>query len=97
MTLLVNEQQNSRQNSKIYYICKEKLEDKDATYKKYWKVREGCQYTREYIGAAHIICNLKYSVPEESSIVFHNGSNYHYNLIIKELAKEFQKVKNLKH
>ena len=33
---------------------------------------------------------LKNSVPEEISIVFHNGSNYDYHFIIKELAKEFK-------
>ena len=33
---------------------------------------------------------LKNSVPEEISIVFHNGSNYDYRFIIKELAKEFK-------
>ena len=32
-----------------------------------------------------------YSVPKEIPIVFHNGSNYNYHLIIKQLAEEFQK------
>ena len=45
-----------------------------------------CHYTGEYIGAAHNICNLKYSVPKEIPIAFHNGSNYDYHFIIKELA-----------
>ena len=31
------------------------------------------------------------SVPKESSIVFHNGSNYDYHFIIKKLAEEFEK------
>ena len=33
------------------------------------------------------MCNLNYSVPENGSIVFHNGSNF-YQFIIKELAEE---------
>ena len=37
------------------------------------------------------ICNLKYSVPEKIPIVFHNGSNYDYHFIIKNLAEEFKK------
>ena len=31
------------------------------------------------------------SVPKESSIVFHNGSNYDYHFIIKKLTEEFEK------
>ena len=57
--------------------------------KKYYKVRDHCHYTGEYRGAAHRMCNLKYSVPKEIPIVFHNGSNYDYHFTIKELAKEF--------
>ena len=34
-------------------------------------------------GAAHSICNLKYSVSKEILIVFHNGSNYDFHFIIK--------------
>ena len=39
----------------------------------------------------HSIGNLKYSVPKEISIVFHNGSNYDYHIVIKELAEKFKK------
>ena len=55
------------------------------------KLKDHCHYTGEYGGAAHIICNLKYTVPEKISVAFHNGSNYDYHLIIKELAEEFKK------
>ena len=37
------------------------------------------------------LCNLKYSVPKKITIVSHNGSNYDYHFIIKELAEEFKK------
>ena len=30
-------------------------------------------------------------MPKKNLIVFHNGSNYDYHFIIKELAQEFQK------
>ena len=30
-------------------------------------------------------------MPKKNSIVFHNGSNYDYHFIIKELAEEFKK------
>ena len=36
----------------------------------------------------HNICNLRFNVPNEIFIIFHNGSNYDYHLMIKELAKE---------
>ena len=32
--------------------------------------------------------NLKCSIPKEITIIFHNGSNYDYRLIIEELAEE---------
>ena len=58
---------------------------------KIWKVRDHCHYTEKYKGAAHSICNLKYSVPKIIPIAFQNGSNYDYHLIIKELVDEFEK------
>ena len=36
------------------------------------------------------MCNLKYSVPKEITIFFHNGSNYDYHFVIKKLAQEFE-------
>ena len=57
--------------------------------KKLQKVRDHCHYTGKYRGAAHNICNLRYKVPKEFPVVFHNGSTYDYHFIIKELLKEF--------
>ena len=58
----------------------------------YCKVRDHCHYTGEYIGAAQSICNLKYSVPKNNPAAFHNGSDYDYHFIIKELAGESKKT-----
>ena len=52
----------------------------------YRKVRDHCHYTGKYKGAAHIRCNLKFNAPNEIPVVFHMGSNYDYDFIIKELA-----------
>ena len=52
--------------------------------KRHRKVRDYCHYTGEYRCAALSICNLKYSVPKEIPIVFHDGSNYNYHFIIKK-------------
>ena len=90
MKLLSNEHQKSYENAKICYICKGKLEDKNAKDQKSWKGRGHCHYAGEYRSAAHSLCNLKLSVPKETPIVFHNGSNYGHQFIIKELAEEFK-------
>ena len=73
---------------KSVIFVKETFENKYLKDKKYRKVRDHCHYTDEYRGAAHSICNLKYSVPKEVPLVFDNGSNYDYRFIIKELAEK---------
>ena len=72
---------------KICYVCKKEFNNND---KKNYKVTDHCHYTGKYRGAAHNICNLRYKVPKEIPIVFHNGSTYDYRFIIKELVKEFE-------
>ena len=91
MKLLPNEQQESYENANISYISKEKYEDKYLKGKKYPRVRDHCHYIEEYRGAVHSVCNLKYCGPKNISIFSHQGSNYDYHSIIKELAEEFQK------
>ena len=56
--------------------------------KKYHKVRDHCHYTGVCRGTTHRICKLKYSRPIEITVIFHNGSNYDYHFIIKELPDE---------
>ena len=77
------EQQESYQNAQICYMCKEKLENKYLKDKKYYKVWDQFHYTGIYRGAAHSICNLKYSVPKKVPTVLHKGSDYDYHFIIK--------------
>ena len=88
---LLTKEQLEYENAKISYLCKEKLENKYVKDKKHCKVRDHCHYTREKRGAAHSICNLKYSVPKKIPIAIHNGSNYDYHFLIKELAEAFKK------
>ena len=61
---------------------------KDKTY---CNVRDHCHYRGEYRGAAHCICNLKYKIAKNFSLVFHNGSSHDYYFILKELVEEFKK------
>ena len=69
-------------------FCDDK--NKKSEYNLYHKVRDHCHYTRKFRGVAHNICNLRYKVPKEIPIVFHNGSTYDYHFIIKKLAEEFE-------
>ena len=91
MKILTKEQQEPYKNARICYIYKEQFENKYVKDKKYSKVRDNCYYTGEYRGAAHDICSLKHSVPKKITIAFHNGSNYDYHFIIKELAEKSEK------
>ena len=87
MIPLTTEEKIYHNNQKICYVCKKEFNNND---KKNYKVRDHCHYTGKYRAAAHNICNLRYKVPKEIPIVFHNGSTYDYHFIIKELVKEFE-------
>ena len=36
------------------------------------------------------ICIYKFNVSNEIPVIFHNGTNYDYHFVIKELANKFQ-------
>ena len=57
--MFTKKQQESYENAKICYICKEKLRNKHLKDKEYRKARDHCDYTRESRGAVHSMCNLK--------------------------------------
>ena len=87
MIPLTTEEKIYHNKQKICYICKKEFSNNE---KKNYKVRDHCHYTGKYRGAAHNICNLRYKVPKEIPLVFHNGSIYDYHFIIKEVVKEFE-------
>ena len=76
---------------KCFIFVKKNVKDKHTKDKKYYKGRDYCHYTKEYRGAAHSTCNLRYSEPKKILIAFHNWSNHEYNFIIKKLAEKFVK------
>ena len=84
MILLITKEEIYHNKQKIFYICEKEFDIKD---KKHHKVRDHYHYTRKYRGAAHNIRNVRYKIPKEIPIVFHNGSTYDYHFIIKELVK----------
>ena len=84
---LTKEEKINYNDQKVCYICKKEF---DTIDKKNYIVRDHCHYTGKYRRAVHNICNLRYKVPKEIPVLFHNGSTYNYHFIIKELVKEFE-------
>ena len=73
------------------YLCNKKFSDEENNFLKH-KVKDFCYYTGKFKGAAHRKC-IDDSLKEvEIPIAFHNGSNYDYHFIIKEIAKEFDGI-----
>ena len=89
MITLTKDKYERHYQQKVCNIYKKIFKTSDDN-KKYHKVKDHCNYTGKYTGAAHDICNLRYKTPKEIPLVFHNGSTYDYNFIIKELAEEFE-------
>ena len=87
------DEEKSYEKQKVCYICKKKFctnKNDEKEFKIKHKVRDHCHYTGKFRGAAHNICNLRYKIPREIPVVFHNGSTYDYHFIIKQLAEEFK-------
>ena len=89
MIPLTKDEYESHYHQKACHICK-RIFSADYNNKKYRKVKDHCHYTGKYRGAAHDFSNLRYKIPKEIPLVFHNGSTYDYHFIIKELAEEFE-------
>ena len=88
MIPLTKKEEKNHNKQKVCYICKKEFNADDSD-EEHPKVKDHCHYTGKYSGSAHDTCNLRYRIPKEIPVVFHNGSTYDYHFIIKELAKEF--------
>ena len=82
MIPFTKEEEHNYNKENICYICKKEFNND--------KVRDHCHFTGKYRGAAHNTCNLRYKIPKNIPVIFHNGSTYDYHFIIKELACEFE-------
>ena len=82
MIPLTKEEVDNYSKENICHICKKDFNNDG-------KVRDHCHFTGKYRGAAHNTCNLRYKIPTNIPVIFHNGSTYNYHFIIKELACEF--------
>ena len=58
MILLTEEENESYENQKCFYICK------NGFTKDNEKLKDHCHYTAKYRGAAHNICNVRYKTPK---------------------------------
>ena len=87
MKLLTKEQQESYENAKTCYICKETIENirkkKDIVKLEIIFIIQGKIGVLRIAYVIYTIVDLKKC--------FHDGSNYDYHLIIKVLAEEFEK------
>ena len=88
--LTKEEEEDNDNKENTCYICKNDFNnDTTESSSSERKVRDHCHFTGKYRGAAHNTCNLRYKVPKNIPVIFHNGSTYDYHFIIKELASEF--------
>ena len=93
MIPLTNKEIQSYEKQKVCYMCKKEFctnKNDENEFKLNHKVRDHCHYTGKFREAAHNICNLRYKIPREISVAFHNGWTYDYHIIIKQLADEFK-------
>ena len=86
---LSKEKLKVHQDARNCYICRKRILNplKLAKSKNYCKIRYHCHYSGIYTGAAHIICNLKFNVPNDVPVVFYSVSNYDYHFY-KRFSKQ---------
>ena len=85
--LLTKNELKLHQDATECYIKRKNFTGKFAKDKNHQKVEDHCHFTGRYRGAPHNICNLRFNVPSEILVVFHNGLDYDYHFIINKLAK----------
>ena len=86
-TMIFNsEDQKDFKSATLCHICEQKL-FRDKETGKIFKVRDHCNFTGEYRGAAHNECNLNCKKPLILPVIFHNLQGYDSHLFIKHLAK----------
>ena len=90
MLPLTKEEFKLHQDTRNCYFCRKRILQNLVENKNSPKVTYHRISTSKHRGSAHSTCNLKFNVPNEIPVVFHNGSNHDFHFIIKELANKFQ-------
>ena len=75
--IMTTQDEENYNNLQICWICNEELNTE--------KVRDHCHITGKFRGAAHNQCNLKFKIPKNLPIIFHNLEGYDGHKIFKEL------------
>ena len=78
-------------NATNCHICGIKF-DENTKNEYFKKVIDHCHLTGKYRGAAHNMCNLKYTIPKFIPVILHNLSGYDSHLFIKNLGKTKGKI-----
>ena len=99
MIPLTDDEKFKYEESKQCYLCDQSINTNKQSkyYMNYEKVIDHCHYTGKYRGASHSLCNLQYQEEIDIPVIIHNGSNYDFHLLIKDLAKKFKSVPRRKY
>ena len=92
MSALTEKELKLHQDLTICYISKNKFTLKFAKDVSYCKVGNILQVEIEVQYKVFVIQDLTYLT--KFAVAFHNGSNYYYNFIIKELGNQFKRQFN---
>lgn len=84
---LIKSQYNTYETADYCHICKKVYVESKTNLS---KVYDFHYYSGKYRGPAHSICSLMNSRQKDIPVFLHNGTNYEFNLIIRELAKKFR-------
>ena len=75
------EEKDLFQKSNSCWICKNLIDNDEE------KLRDYCQVTGKFRGAAHWNCNINFQLTKIVRVIFHNLGGYDNHLIFNELDK----------
>ena len=79
--LTMSEEEEQFQSRNTCRICEKLIDDDDE------KVRDHCQLTGKFRGAAHWSCNINLQLTKKVPVIFHNLRGYGSHLNFDELKK----------
>ena len=81
--IMSEEEEHLFQKSNSCWICKELIDNDENDP----KVRDHCNVTGKFGGAAHWNCNINFQFAKRVPVIFHNLRGYDSHLIFNELDK----------